>query len=612
MNYFWPPKIAPLLLSIILLCSAACQKQTLEKGIIFSLYTVSNRVMKMTVQLYETTPPTNDLVRLEIQDQDRWVEVQTSPIIQPGSTAHFRVENWDMTKDFPYRISYKDYPVWTGIVRKDPVNKDIITAAVFTGNGTMPGVSKSDIVENLKIYDPDLLIFTGDQVYRHTNHLLEWIQFGLDFREIIKDRPTICMPDDHDVGQGNLWGDGGVSASFPEEGGYIKDAEYIKMVERAQASHLPDPYDPTPVAQGIGVYYTSYNLGEISFAILEDRKFKSGCFGLVNESMGTRADHITAPNYFPESLDIPDANLLGERQLAFLRDWTTDWKNTQMKVVVSQTIFANLSTHSNAMLPYDEFPRIRIYADLDSNGWPQSGRNRALQEIRKGFAFMIGGDQHLASVIHHGIEDWNDAGFSFCVPSVVNFWPRWWEPDHPGNNRQIDAPYYTGEFLDGFNNKITVYAVANPQDTNRDPAYLHDLSPGFGLVIFNKSDRTITMECYPRQVNINQENSKEVQYEDWPITIHQYDNYARKPYGYLPEIIFVDREDPVIQVIHEESNEIEYTLRINGSNYIPKTFQSGRHILKVGEIGTEEVQTFLGLIPEQEVPEDSIHIRFDE
>ena len=47
------------------------------------------------------------------------------------------------------------------------------------------------------------------------------------------------------------------------------------MVQRVQTSHLPDPFDPTPVLQGICVYYTDLLWGGVSFAILEDRKWKS-------------------------------------------------------------------------------------------------------------------------------------------------------------------------------------------------------------------------------------------------------------------------------------------------------------------------------------------------
>ena len=54
-------------------------------------------------------------------------------------------------------------------------------------------------------------------------------------------------------------------------------ADFVKMVERTQTSHLPDPFDPTPVGQGIGVYYSHLVWGRVSIAILEDRKFKSGC-----------------------------------------------------------------------------------------------------------------------------------------------------------------------------------------------------------------------------------------------------------------------------------------------------------------------------------------------
>ncbi|MCK5138038.1 MAG: hypothetical protein KAR19_19800 [Bacteroidales bacterium] len=42
-----------------------------------------------------------------------------------------------------------------------------------------------------------------------------------------------------------------------------------------------DPFDPTPVGQGIGVYYTNLVVGEVDFAIIEDRKFESGPKGKI-------------------------------------------------------------------------------------------------------------------------------------------------------------------------------------------------------------------------------------------------------------------------------------------------------------------------------------------
>ena len=92
-----------------------------------------------------------------------------------------------------------------------------------------------------------------------------WLKFGLQFRELFRNRPCITIPDDHDIGQGNLWGENGKKADptakkgIGDDGGYFYDPEYVKMVERCQTSHLPDPFDPTPIEQGINVYYTNLN-----------------------------------------------------------------------------------------------------------------------------------------------------------------------------------------------------------------------------------------------------------------------------------------------------------------------------------------------------------------
>ncbi len=101
-------------------------------------------------------------------------------------------------------------------------------------------------------------------------------------------------------------GRGGIKADTlrdHDKGGYYYSADYVRTVERCQTWHLPDAYDPTPVAQGIGVYYTSYNVGGIDFAIIEDRKFKSGPSGKIPD-MGPRPDHINDPSYVRSAVDI--------------------------------------------------------------------------------------------------------------------------------------------------------------------------------------------------------------------------------------------------------------------------------------------------------------------
>jgi hypothetical protein len=561
-----------------------------DKVICFALYTVHNNILKMTAQLYPLKENEDRKVRLEIRKDGKWKQIAASPVVEDGWTAHFRVENWDCTKDVTYRVAYGKNAYYTGIIRKDPVDQDVIVVAAFTGNSIYPGhggdIPKTDIVDNIKKLDPDLLFFSGDQVYDHHQHYAYWLKFGRDFGDIIRSTPTVTIPDDHDVGHANLWGAGGkVSHTRAgHDGGYAAPVEYVKMVERAQTSHLPDPYDPTPIERGIGVYYTSLTVGRVSFAIIEDRKFKSGPQGLVPQQ-GPRPDHVTDPNYDPKSLDVPGATLLGERQLKFLQNWAADWHDCDMKSVLSQTLFCG-----GAQLHGRRDNRLLV--DLDCNGWPQTGRNKALSEIRKAFAFMICGDQHLGTFIHHGIDDWNDAGYSLCVPSIANLYLRWWAPLEPGRNREEGMPEYLGEFLDGLGNKLTMLAVANPGERENHDR-LTTRSAGFGVVKFNKKTRQITVECWPRNVDITEPGAE--QYPGWPQTIRQEDNYARKATAYLPTIQVSGMTDPVVQVIDESDGEIVYTLRIQGASHRPRVFGAGTYTVKVGQPGTDRMKTLTGM-----------------
>jgi phosphodiesterase/alkaline phosphatase D-like protein len=556
-----------------------------DEVICFALYTVHKSVMKMTAQLYPLRDGEDRTVRLEVMRDGSWKEIARSPVIERGWTAHFRVENWDCSRDTQYRLAHGERAFYSGTVKKDPIHEDTIVVAAFTGNAiygwTGGDIPKDDIVENIKRLDPDLLFFSGDQVYDHYRHYAYWLKFGREFGEVIRNTPTITIPDDHDVGQDNLWGATGKKshARTGDDGGYAAEIDYVKMVERAQTSHLPDPYDPRPVQNGIGVYYTDITVGGVNFAIVEDRKFKSPPPKNVIPHQGDRPDHVVEPGYDPKMLDIEDAVLLGERQLRFLEDWAGDWHDCSMKAVLSQTVFASAS-HLSGDRDY------RVYADLDSNGWPQSGRNRALERIRKAFAVMIAGDQHLATVIHHGVDAWQDSGYSFCVPSIANFHLRWWEPLVPGKNRQKGMPEYLGDFRDGFDNRIRMVAVANPApEPNGDK--LNARAAGFGIVKFKKSTREITFECWPRQVDIT--SPDESQYLGWPVTIRQEENYGRKATAFLPRLLVKGTVDPVVEVIDEKSNEMIYALRINGQSWDPRVFGNGTYTVKIRQGNREEV-----------------------
>ena len=476
------------------------------------------------------------------------------------------------------------------------MDKDEIVVAAFTGNSIYPGhggdIPKSDIVENLKRIKPDLLFFSGDQVYDHNHHYAYWLKFGRDFGDAIRNTPTITIPDDHDVGHGNLWarGQAVVDRSGPRR--RVLQAGRVRQRGRAGPDQPPArPLRPDARPAGHRRVLHGFELGRDQLRHHRGPQVQDRAAGGGPPELGPRPDHVTDPSYDPKALDVPGAVLLGERQLKFLRDWAADWNGAEMKAVLSQTIFcggAHLHGSRNN----------RLLADLDSNGWPQTGRNKALAEIRKAFAVHIAGDQHLGTIIHHGIDDWDDAMYSFCVPSIANLYLRWWAPLEPGKNRQPGMPEYTGQFLDGFGNKITVWAVANPSpEENHDK--LTTRAAGFGVVRFNKPKRTITIECWPRNVDVTDPDAH--QYLGWPKTISQLDNYGRKAVAYLPTLKISGMDDPVVQVIDESGGEIVYTLRIKGNEFRPKVFSKGTYTVRVGDQpdGMKEFTGIRALPPEE-------------
>ena len=580
-------------------------------AICFALYTVHDHVLKMTAQLYPLKDGVDRVVRLQVKEDGRWEDIAATLVNEefygwPQEdkklwTAHFRVEEWDSSSDYSYRVvAAGGKATYEGTIRKDPVDKEEIVVAGFTGNGNYDRRLKPDIIRNIRAQDPDLLFFSGDQSYDHKRHQQAWLLFGQQFGEIIKDRPTVCIPDDHDVGQGNIWGEGGIKASSPagDDGGYFYSPQYVNAVQRAQTWHLPDAWDPTPVERSIGVYYTSLKIGKVDFAVIEDRKFKTGPRGLV-PPMGPRADHVTDPSYDPATVDIPEGKILGERQLEFLDQWGRDWSDVHVKAVLSQTIFAN-AAHRHGKYDY------ALIADMDSNGWPQSARNRAISAMRKFYGFHLAGDQHLATVIHHGVNRFRDAGYSFCVPSIVNYYNRWWIPGEEPDGERVDGPLPgLGDYYDGFRNKITMHTYANPdkERTNKWGGEWGERAAGYGLVRFNTVTRTITMECWPRGVDVTQRDAR--QYKGWPVTINQLDNYGREPIAYLPEIRVTGMENPVVRVVYEATGELVYTLRIRGTTFKPKVFKDGLYTVHIGE-QPGGMKTFTGLDAQEDATDREV------
>ena len=526
--------------------------------ILWSMYSMSDSrgdegfVVKLTALL----PPLGDdddrRVELLTQHDGEWRSHGFAELDPDAWTATFRLPRWNERVATPFRVVYRERHTddgetehdWRGTIRANPAGRPLRLAALTCQNDY--SFPYAPVAEHVLARDPDLLFFSGDQLYENhggyglirdpaepaiLNYLRKYYMFGWAFRETMRDRPTSCIPDDHDVFQGNIWGEGGKAMAAGRGtsslGGYREPARMVNVVHRTNASHHPDPYDPTPAEQDISVYYGELVYGGVGFAILADRQFKSGPEH-VDTGPG-RADHVLEESVDISALDQPGLALLGERQEAFLEQWAGDWRGHTMKVLLSQTVFAGVATHHGG---YDDY----LIADLDCGGWPQTPRNRLVRILRKAKCLHVCGDQHLPSLVQYGADAQRDGCWAFCTPAISAGYPRWWRPDEvgtPHRNRPRHSLAHTGEFRDPLGNRVYVYAIGNPEVSwDRDPyRRAHRKSSGFGLVTIDPEAKTYRIEAFRFLSSADDADGGDGQFPGWPVTIHQDENAGENRIG---------------------------------------------------------------------------------
>ncbi|WP_343701679.1 alkaline phosphatase D family protein [Chitinophaga sp.] len=592
--------------------------------IYFAQYTLHRNVLKLSAQLAPVNLSLNNKAILEVKRNGQWQAVAQAAIHPLARVAAFRVENWKENTTVPYRVKYEAYS-YEGSIAAEPLNRDDVKALVFSCNGDF-GFPDNDVVKHAAAHKADLILFLGDQFYERNGDfrtqtaplnkaaldvLRKWVQFGWSYRELFRHIPSVCLPDDHDVFHGNLWGSSGKAADITgnksrsqDTGGYLMPPEWVNLIQLCQTSHMPDPYDPSPVLQGISVYYTHWQYAGISFGIIEDRKFKSAPRNVLPDEAEVFNGYAQNTAFDITKWTEPATiSLLGERQMAFLDEWTQDWSNhTQFKVLLSATPFMCLQTLPEGSLNDQvtgslTIPEPGIYVagdkptrDMDTDGWPHHRRDEVVALLRKGFAFHLAGDQHIASLVQYGTAAHEDSGYVFTTPALGNVFPRrWWPPVDKDHQHLPGQPAYTGNFEDGFGNRITVHAVANPVKTGLEPAVVYDRATGYGVATFHKKSREITVECWPRQADPHLQPKG--QYTGWPRTIRQLDNYSRKALGHLPALHVNGLSNPVIQLVHEGTRQVEYTLRIRGQQFRPHVFEEGSYtvIISGPDEGKEKV-----------------------
>ncbi len=573
--------------------------------VLWTMHTLSKGTVKMMALLPPVGEKDNQHVSFQVNENGNWKTIATEQIEPDSRTAVFKLENWDDSKDTEYRVEYiekgkdgtemPDY--YEGTIRKDPVDRPLkfggLTCQFHYGFPYTP------LVQNLTQLNPDILYFSGDQIYEGNggypikrepadvsilSYLGKYYMFGWAFGDLMRDVPTICTPDDHDVFHGNLWGESGIAkpggAGSSDTRGFMQPVEMVNVVNRTQCGQFPDPYDPTPIEQGMSVWYTDLNYGRVSFAIISDRIFKTGPEA-VSDWEG-RHDHMVEPREDLSFLDKPGVEMIGERQTKFLNDWIMDWEGADMKVLLSQTVFANVATHHGSLENY-------LYGDLDSGGWPKSGRDKVIRLMRKVAAFHINGDQHLSTLVQYGLDDYRDAGWSFNTPAICNFYMRWFLPDERGV-QVVDRPEHgypnTGKYQDAFGNNNYVYAVGNPGKitVDRESRYNNAQirASGFGFVTFDQKERTIDIDSWRFFADVENPNPVRDQFPGWPKQISQFDNLGHGAENILPEIS-VNQPNQLMQIWNEKTGELAQIYRLKGNTVQPKLHENGTFTVIIGE-----------------------------
>lgn len=93
------------------------------------------------------------------------------------------------------------------------------------------------------------------------------------------------------------------------------------------------------------------------------------------------------------------------------------------------------------------------------------------------------------------------------------------------------------------------------------------------------TDRSTTFESWAADADVRNGGKP---FKGWPITIRQWDNDGRKVLGEFGEITVEGVENPVLQVVSEDSGELLYTYRVQGNRFTPRVYTQGSYTVNIG------------------------------
>ena len=144
--------------------------------ILWTMYTLSDSRSKegFVLKLSALTGPMgekdNQEVDLQVKKGGKWESLGKAKLDPDAWTAVFRIPNWDASKSVPFRTVYTEKLTdgstvdheYTGTIRANPTGPLRMAGLTCQNDYAFP---YAPVADNLVKLDPDLLFFSGDQLY---------------------------------------------------------------------------------------------------------------------------------------------------------------------------------------------------------------------------------------------------------------------------------------------------------------------------------------------------------------------------------------------------------------------------------------------------------------
>jgi len=573
-------------------------------------YTINQGTLHMTAQMPPLSKDHLKKVKLEIREKgtDQWQEAGPAGINTPGWMAAFRIKNWNSQKTWDYRLSYalkeSAEPLYLkGTIQKEPDKKKLVLAGMnnikntprpldetypFTGDSIW--FPHPRFIENIRRHQPDMLAYTGNQVYRnlpttvrsdtsdevYLDYLYKWYLFCWAHGDLTRNTPSIILPGPGDLYRKPLHVPDTAEFRQTALSSHHMPASFINMVQNSQTGHLPLPHDPTPNDQGIPAFYTDLQYGGLDLAIIETNKFPGETTSQASKEQNT---------------PLAEELILGQRQLRFLKKWIEKWEGAHIKAVISHSSLTGDGFQSP--LPEKEKPSgITRSLDEDKDDHPEPEWRKALKIIRKAQALSITSGKPSAYALHYGIHRKGDASYEFGFPPL--------SPPSAKIKKDVPSRHPTYQTT---NSQHTQFRYRTPlsdlrkeeRDSSKQlPGEKQFPATGYGIVHFDITHQKIELSVWPGRAD----REKREPYRGWPFTLRVEDNYLQKPAGYLPEIITKGlSHKPIYKLYHDNDTELIYARRAKDSLFRPPVYDESVFTLLVGSPEENRMDTLRNLVP---------------